>query len=930
MRRLRSVLPISPVATIALIANLAAPVPAVGGELPGGSSVREHRLDNGLTVVVVERPGLELAAVNLTVAAGALDDPPGRSGMAHVLEHASLSGTLAAGSAVPDREEEALARVDAAYRRLVEAEDAEAQDAEAGADRTAELRAAFEAARDRAHALAEPGEPYGRQLEAIGALGLNATTTAEATQYFCRLPNDRVGSWIASEADRLRNPLFRRFYAERDVVLREIGPASADAEPLQHLRARVYPGTAAPGPVRGRPDEIRTIDRPTALDHFRSLYTPDRIAIVVVGSLDADAVFRQVEEHFGSWRPPANATASPHPEETRTPAAPKQFFLPWGPGGQALLLQLGIPVGPATTREAAALAVWARLLESRQLSPLVEELVRTRRVAAAVGSSARHPRLRSPALFAMQIYGAPGVDADTLRSAMRTQMLGLVATPDRDLDGARLALRTERARRLTDPATLASELGRFQTLAGGWRELPRRLERLDRLTPAELRRVMQGLLGRPVTAAGHAPSHGPTVELANGLAVTTVEPAGGAPTDPVEAILMIGAGEGHERPEEAGAARLAAEALISGPHPADGERLRRRLERYGISHDVAVGRQRTVIHFVLPSGSVRELLDLLALRLSGEPFPEAAWARARAGVRARVESTATDPWTQGNLLLQQLLVHTADGERPASAGAALPTTEAAEAFRSRTFRPDRMVLTLWLPPGAPPRLAESIGLLERAAPAEGSAPASATLPPLAPARLPAGATRCTVLSGANPPLLLLGQAVELREPQDFYALQVLGHILGNGHFSRLHRRLRLDEELTHTVSTETTPVGPDLFLLRIATQTTDPERAREIALEELRALASDGVSTAEAEVALELVRSRSLLDREAPRVILRRRALELSSTEGSGPAAVRDPAILESLGPDDLSAAAARLLSPDALGTVVVSSRIDPLCTGGG
>ena len=61
----------------------------------------------------------------------------------------------------------------------------------------------------------ESGEILGGRLEARGGVGLNATTTADATQFFGSLPASEIEFWLSLEAERLRHPILRRFYSER-------------------------------------------------------------------------------------------------------------------------------------------------------------------------------------------------------------------------------------------------------------------------------------------------------------------------------------------------------------------------------------------------------------------------------------------------------------------------------------------------------------------------------------------------------------------------------------------------------------------------------------------------------------------------------------------------------------------------------------------
>src|SRR5215467_2053229 len=82
------------------------------GQLTSG--IQGFTLPNGMHLVIAVRPEMQLVAVNLTVNLGSIDDPLGQSGMAHMLEHVTLSGSTTIGSLNPEVEAEALSELDKA------------------------------------------------------------------------------------------------------------------------------------------------------------------------------------------------------------------------------------------------------------------------------------------------------------------------------------------------------------------------------------------------------------------------------------------------------------------------------------------------------------------------------------------------------------------------------------------------------------------------------------------------------------------------------------------------------------------------------------------------------------------------------------------------------------------------------------------------
>ncbi len=471
---------------------LAAAHPAAG-EPPAG--IVSYRLDNGLTLVVAPRPDLPLAEVNLTVGFGAADDPPGRSGLAHLLEHVSLTGTARVGSRLPQAELAALARVDAAEQAV------ESQRRGSGLDLAAlgDLRRDAEAAAALARRLAEPGDVYGQQLEARGAIGLNAVTGSDTTQFFCRLPGDQVGAWMSLEADRLRHPLFRHFYAERDIVLREIASLTGGRQTAQELfLAQAFPGQPPAQPVFGRPQELGAIDRPAALELFRAAFRPERVVLVVVGDVRPEAMLALARRHFGDWAPPGAAAA---PAVRPRPSSPLPRAAVFN-ASEAPIALFGFARPESPERDAAALEAVAELINTVPLSPFQARLVAGEQLAWEVEAGAAVPGERFAPVFLLHAYGRPGTDARRLEGAMRELLAALPATSEEDLAGAILGAQVRLARALADPLVLASRLAFHQVVHGAWQSLFSRREALASLAPRDLREAARRYLTPPAAAAG--------------------------------------------------------------------------------------------------------------------------------------------------------------------------------------------------------------------------------------------------------------------------------------------------------------------------------------------------------------------------------------------------------------------------------------------
>ena len=135
-------------------------------------------LDNGLTVLLLNRPQAPVFSFFTIVDAGDAQDPKGKTGLAHMMEHMAFKGTDEIGTTNFPAEKVALAKVEAAYaaydlenNRTVNRDE----------KKVAELKAAWEKAREEADQYVVKNE-FAEIIERNGGVGLNASTGLDSTR----------------------------------------------------------------------------------------------------------------------------------------------------------------------------------------------------------------------------------------------------------------------------------------------------------------------------------------------------------------------------------------------------------------------------------------------------------------------------------------------------------------------------------------------------------------------------------------------------------------------------------------------------------------------------------------------------------------------------------------------------------------------------
>jgi predicted Zn-dependent peptidase len=166
------------------------------------------KLDNGLTVIICERPEAPVFSFNTHVDAGSVQDPMGQTGMAHMFEHMAFKGTDTIGTTDYAAEKVALGKVETAYSAYIQERDKPFGRSD---DKLKELQKTWQDAIAAAQKYVKPNE-FPQILESNGAEGLNASTDLDETSYHYSLPENRLELWAYLESTRFVHPVMREFY----------------------------------------------------------------------------------------------------------------------------------------------------------------------------------------------------------------------------------------------------------------------------------------------------------------------------------------------------------------------------------------------------------------------------------------------------------------------------------------------------------------------------------------------------------------------------------------------------------------------------------------------------------------------------------------------------------------------------------------------
>jgi zinc protease len=347
----------------AVLAACLAPPARAGVE--SGQGVTHFTLANGLDVVVIPDHRTPVVTHMMWYKVGSADEPPGKSGIAHFLEHLMFKGTAK--------------------------------------------------------------NPLGHFRRTVASFGgqENAFTTTDYTAYFQRTSREHLGTLMDFEADRMTGLTLSNdeVRPELQVVLEEYNQRVANdpgARLGEQVAAALYLNHPYGRPVIGWRHEIEQLNREDALVFYRRFYTPNNAILVIAGDVEAAEVMSLAEQTYGKVAPRSEVGPRTRPQEP-PPAAVRHVTLADPRVAQpSLNRNYFVPsYTTAAAGESEALDVLAQVLGNGATSRLYRTLVVERGVATSAGCWYQGTAL-DPTRLGFYASPRPGVTLPQLEEALDT------------------------------------------------------------------------------------------------------------------------------------------------------------------------------------------------------------------------------------------------------------------------------------------------------------------------------------------------------------------------------------------------------------------------------------------------------------------------------------------------------------------------------
>jgi predicted Zn-dependent peptidase len=443
------------------------------------------KLPNGLTLLICERPEAPVFSFFTMVDAGSAQDPMGATGLAHMFEHMAFKGTDKIGTTDYAAEKPLLAKVEITYAAYIAERDKEVGRDEAKLKQLEKVWKDDIAAADKY----VKSNEFSKLIEQNGGEDVNASTNYDATNYEYSLPANRLELWAYLESERFLHPVMREFYKERNVVIEE-RRLRTDSNPIGRLieqfTASAFAAHPYHRPTVGWMSDLNSFSATDAQRFYDKYYVPSNMVVAVAGDVKAAQALPILEKYFG--RLPAH----PHPDEATTTEPPQnsERKVVLKEKSQPLYLE-GYHRPDYRTEDDAVYDAITDLMSEGRTSRLFRSLVRDKKIAAFSAGFSGLPGNKYPHLFAFYAFPLPGHTTQEVADAIHVEIERLKKEDISDDELKMIKTRTKASliRGLAENSGLAQQLAFYQTRYGDWRELFTSVDRIDKVTKADIRRV---------------------------------------------------------------------------------------------------------------------------------------------------------------------------------------------------------------------------------------------------------------------------------------------------------------------------------------------------------------------------------------------------------------------------------------------------------
>jgi len=465
-------------------------------------NVKEFTLKNGMLFLVVERSTTPQVACRVAIRAGSALEQTGKSGVAHLLEHMMFKGTKNFGTLDVKKDQELQEKIEKAYQVILAEKRKRKPDQMLIKTKLAEM----DSLRRQVQKIYVP-QAFSSQLGRNGAVGVNAFTSKDQTQYMASVPSDMLEQWFSIVSEQLFEPSWREFYVEKEVVQREWAFRyinNPNGAAWLDLNSTAYTAHPYRNPTIGWKGDMEKFNTTDAMEFHAKYYNPTNAVCVLVGDVTVADAQRLAKIYFSRYpagrRAPEQVTKEPPQQGPRE----RVRFLK---GARTPLVRIGFHTARMETEDFYALDAMTMILSHGRSARMTQNIVNKGRAIQAwaynpdtryagmvvLGGSPNEPvELKDKNITVAEkrrayIKACKGVEEILLAEVekMKTERVSR-----RELERIKKLNQRDFLDRMRSNESLAATMATLEVQVG-WRYLNTYLDRIEAVTPEEIRRVTQ-------------------------------------------------------------------------------------------------------------------------------------------------------------------------------------------------------------------------------------------------------------------------------------------------------------------------------------------------------------------------------------------------------------------------------------------------------
>jgi len=468
---------------LGLLAGLASAAPAV--QLP----VEAFELKNGLQVILVPRHETPVIYSLIRYRVGSANEHEGITGISHMLEHMMFKGTREIQTTNYEAELSIMEKQDALFQRILDLRQKilRGEDDDTTRKEIGDLQLQIKGL-NRTQKLVTIQNDLDVATFRVGFARLGADTSFDRTHYMEYFPANCLEAWAYFESARMREPVFREYYSERDVVSEE-RRQTTETQPAAVLFERFLATAVMAHPyhwdVIGWRSDIENWTRDDVRNYHRLYYAPNNAIVVLVGDFDISEAKQLIHKYFGKI-PSQHITKPLAMTQEPEPLGEKRLLVHLE---AAPRLILGYPRCQANHPDYPLFRLLDALLTHGRNSRLYQRLIRGQ-MAVSVETGIWEMK-RYPGLFTITAVAGSDTPLPRLEAAIIEELEKLKETPvsDEELAMARSALTGQLLQQLYHPESMAVVLAESEDLFGSPLAFNDYLDALSRATPADIQRL---------------------------------------------------------------------------------------------------------------------------------------------------------------------------------------------------------------------------------------------------------------------------------------------------------------------------------------------------------------------------------------------------------------------------------------------------------